>query len=1221
MHIQLSGFGVAIDHQEVGLVASLFHAVFLDRTAKILNALCFFCGHLRRVPPRHGKATFTALINFMKRVTVCEHCSQTNPVASLHRNQLVTDPPVSPWRVFEVLQNVQPDVYGPLGINPRDAPLEGLMCVNLTVTPNPTRRWIFFSNTRTACDDDFTNNYKRIFKENENLRKHLSQRADILLKPLVRNGPEAQTAYLMLQEALFALQSPKYRSTLSKFSSANSRPQTIVDRIKGDTPKGGQVRQNLDGKRGDSGARSVIGPDPCLAVDQVGVPLHVCRTLTRPERVTPFNIHALTALVRHGPRLHPGANYLHTEDEFISLHVVRPGHINLALGDVVERHLRDDDRVVMNRQPTLTHQSMLAHRVKVQPHQRSLTLHPAVTPTYHADFDGDEMTLYNVKDLLARAELDLMAVHHNMINPSGRMVICFIENNVTAAHLLTRASTFVDREEGQQLLAQHPNPPSPPSWSGGSGRELFSRLLPPDLWVHLPEMNLIIEGGQLRTGPLNKTSLNQGVLKSIFMQQGSRAALAFLDGCGRVLDWFLAEEGFSLGLRDIMVDLDRTVVDRGLAFARAQNVPEHSPNLANNRERNIRLTLSGARDILGDQLLAKMQAIPNNRMLAMVQSKSKGSKVNLFQIGAMIGPQYTAKGQRFSHHTHHAVDRLELQGFNERSFLDGMTVVQQFNHLKEARRGIAYTILDISKPGYAGRRASQKSDVMMTAEGTIVNHAGQLVAFSFGGDNWHREALTRNRLDLHRPARSARQAELVDRVWRELEGRTPLTHVLFPVHFANLRIRWPASPAHPLVADEARAEREWQRLRNKRRLPARLHLLFLQHCTHIPARHRDAWFAHIRERERRARMPAGEYVAIRSIHQCLQGLAQNFLDSFHFSGQDDEMSAMMGTVDIDHIINLSKPRKPIFRVAVTNREALETDLRRREIRAIFFDRTLVTRGQVTTVLHVTVFTATTEWLETALENDWVDARTLFANNVELMEEWFGTDVAFEALLEHFNILGNLMDIPVETRHIRLFAQLTCHRGRLSPMNFKGLKDWPTMLKTVFERSIQSLTFGALKGAHDRVKTVTEAVIWNQDLMGGTGAVTLKPQPHADYTSPANPEFPLFRGVHVRADQLSLDRWLTPPTEPEAKKNNRKRNRKTRPSRAKKRKPNAVPQLVVTPQPSKDPKGNSSPRTTKNKAKSETPPKAKVQFCFVDPGELFRPSSPTRVPEDLSAPLE
>ena len=69
-------------------------------------------------------------------------------------------------------------------------------------------------------------------------------------------------------------------------------------------------------------------------------------------------------------------------------------HLNdLALHTgFVERHLRDDDLIVFNRQPSLHKMSIMAHRVKVLDHS-TFRLNLSVTSPYNADFDGDEIEL------------------------------------------------------------------------------------------------------------------------------------------------------------------------------------------------------------------------------------------------------------------------------------------------------------------------------------------------------------------------------------------------------------------------------------------------------------------------------------------------------------------------------------------------------------------------------------------------------------------------------------------------------------------------------------------------------------------------------------------------------------------------------------------------------------------------------------------------------------
>ena len=65
----------------------------------------------------------------------------------------------------------------------------------------------------------------------------------------------------------------------------------------------------------------------------------------------------------------------------------------IKIGDIVERHLEDDDVVLFNRQPSLHRVSIMAHRAKVMPN-RTFRFNECVCTPYNADFDGDEMNIH-----------------------------------------------------------------------------------------------------------------------------------------------------------------------------------------------------------------------------------------------------------------------------------------------------------------------------------------------------------------------------------------------------------------------------------------------------------------------------------------------------------------------------------------------------------------------------------------------------------------------------------------------------------------------------------------------------------------------------------------------------------------------------------------------------------------------------------------------------------
>jgi DNA-directed RNA polymerase II subunit RPB1 len=291
---------------------------------------------------------------------------------------------LSAHKAHEVLRNVSDRDARLLGLDPRHARPEWLLLTVLPVPPPHVRPSVQLGDSNQRSEDDLTHQLVNIVKANRTLEQ------------LCRAG-EAPHIVSQFEELL------QYKVNALFDNEANAKDgvqekqrggkplKTIRQRLKG---KEGRIRGNLMGKRVDFSARTVITADPNLSVDQVGVPRSIAKTLTVPERVAPYNVHELSALVRNGPEVWPGARYVvHADGRRVDLRFVK--HLNdLALhtGFVVERHLRDDDLIVFNRQPSLHKMSIMAHRVKVLDHS-TFRLNLSVTSPYNADFDGDEMNL------------------------------------------------------------------------------------------------------------------------------------------------------------------------------------------------------------------------------------------------------------------------------------------------------------------------------------------------------------------------------------------------------------------------------------------------------------------------------------------------------------------------------------------------------------------------------------------------------------------------------------------------------------------------------------------------------------------------------------------------------------------------------------------------------------------------------------------------------------
>ncbi|KAL4558091.1 hypothetical protein LXL04_036287 [Taraxacum kok-saghyz] len=239
--------------------------------------------------------------------------------------------------------------------------------------------------------------------------------------------------------------------------------------------KEGIFRQKMMGKRVNHACRSVISPDPYLAVNEIGVPPYFALRLTYPERVTPWNVVKLRDAIINGSDIHPGATHYADKSSIIRLPQNKKSRVSISRklpssrataiqskntsdydfgGKIVYRHLQDGDIVLVNRQPTLHKPSIMAHVVRVLKGEKTLRMHYANCSSYNADFDGDEMNVHLPQDEISRSEAyNIVNANNQYIVPTrGDTVRGLIQDHIVSSVLLTMKDTFLNREQFHQLL-------------------------------------------------------------------------------------------------------------------------------------------------------------------------------------------------------------------------------------------------------------------------------------------------------------------------------------------------------------------------------------------------------------------------------------------------------------------------------------------------------------------------------------------------------------------------------------------------------------------------------------------------------------------------------------------------------------------------------------------------------------------------------------------------
>ena len=653
-----------------------------------------------------------------------------------------------------------------LGLSTDYARPEWMIITVLPVPPPPVRPSISMDGTGQGMrgEDDLTYKLGDIIRANGNVRQAQQE-----------GSPAHITADFeaLLQYHVATYMDNDIAGTPQALQKSGRPVKSIRARLKG---KEGRLRGNLMGKRVDFSARTVITGDPNLSLDEVGVPRSIARTLTYPETVTPYNISKLHQLVQNGPNEHPGAKYvIRSDGTRIDLrHHKRAGAISLEYGWKVERHIVDGDFIIFNRQPSLHKESMMGHRVKVMPYS-TFRLNLSVTSPYNADFDGDEMNLHVPQTEETRAEvMQLCMVPLNIVSPQRNgPLMGIVQDTLAGVYKMCRRDVFITKEHLMNILLWVPDwdgvIPQPaivkprPRWTG---KQVISMVIPKVVNLHmandaredspLNDDGLLVHEGDLMFGLLTKKNVGAtggGIIHIIFNEQGPEAAMAFFNGCQRVVNYWLLHNGFSIGIGDTIPDkgtiakieeaisVQKDEVAELTAKATANEL-ESLPgmNVRETFESQVSKALNTARDKAGTKTEESLKDL--NNAVQMARSGSKGSTINISQMTALVGQQ-SVEGKRipfgFKYRTlpHFTKDDYspESRGFVENSYLRGLTPTEFFFHAMAGREGLIDTAVKTAETGYIQRRLVKAlEDVMSKYDGTVRNSLGDIVQFVYGDD-------------------------------------------------------------------------------------------------------------------------------------------------------------------------------------------------------------------------------------------------------------------------------------------------------------------------------------------------------------------------------------------------------------------------------------------------------------------------------------------------------
>jgi DNA-directed RNA polymerase subunit beta' len=482
--------------------------------------------------------------------------------------------------------------------------------------------------------------------------------------------------------------------------------------------KQGRFRQNLLGKRVDYSGRSVIVVGPYLKMYQCGLPKKMALELFKPfvmkELVNKGLAHNIKSAKRKVERVSP------------------------EVWDVLEEVIREHP-VLLNRAPTL-------HRLGIQAFEpilvegHAIRLHPLVCTAYNADFDGDQMAVHVPLSAEAQAEARiLMLASGNILNPKdGKPVVTPSQDMVLGTFYLTmdnkeeKGSGMILRTVNEAVSAYqrgtaglHARVAIPVKALGKTcftekqqgamlittiGKIIFNEIYPSsfpyineatktNLLHGTPEKYFIYEKGAdirelIESAPeasaVGKEYLGLIIARCFETYHTTKTSM-ILDKIKQLGFTYSTRSGVTVAVSDVIVPEEKVTILKESEAKVDVVANQYRRGLITNDERYDRVIeiWSKTKDELTNILLKSMDRF--NSIMLMVDSKARGNKSQITQLGGMRGLMATPSGRIFE---------LPIKA----NFREGLTVLEYFISTHGARKGLADTALRTADSGYLTRR-------------------------------------------------------------------------------------------------------------------------------------------------------------------------------------------------------------------------------------------------------------------------------------------------------------------------------------------------------------------------------------------------------------------------------------------------------------------------------------------------------------------------------------
>jgi DNA-directed RNA polymerase II subunit RPB1 len=386
------------------------------------------------------------------------------------------------------------------------------------------------------------------------------------------------------------------------------------------------------------------------------------------------------------------------------------------------------------------------------------------------------MNMHMPQSISAETELMFLpAVTQQIISPSKNApIIGIFQDSLLGSYQFTRANVKMDAAQAMKLLMMFPDVDvaklDPAQKKTFTSFDVLSQIMPPlslkmktKLYSDAEDdqtTNHIVEirNGEWKRGQIEKSVMGsgtKGILHRVCNDFGNKTCVKFINNLQNVVTEYMKTSSYSVGISDLIADNKTkrqivTVVEKQKNEVQQLIQKIHLGIFENNSafsnavefENQVSNILGKARE--QTDKIAHKSLNANNRFLKIVTSGSKGNMVNISQMISCLGPQsiegkrapYGFDNRTLPHFTKYD-DSPTARGFIESSYINGLTAHEMFFHAMAGRIGLIDTAVKTSQTGYAQRRIIKSmEDILVTYNGTVRNHMGKVVQFSYAEDGF-----------------------------------------------------------------------------------------------------------------------------------------------------------------------------------------------------------------------------------------------------------------------------------------------------------------------------------------------------------------------------------------------------------------------------------------------------------------------------------------------------